>query len=277
MFKRILIPLDGSIYSDAAVRRACEVASAHGAEITGLVILNTPELLSESRLPFNAQLLDLEQRGYFQRKAQAEQRICDILKKFSDACEDRGVRHRQAELQGVPADCVLEESVYYDLIVMGIETYFHLDPDKEGHSMEKVLDRTEVPILAVPYEDRSVAFKNVLVAFNGSYHSARALREFVELSEPYHFKITLLISDKDEEYADHCLHEGLEYLRANGVEDVSQVRTGKDIIQAIDEDYLNEIDLIVAGIHSKNVFRNFFVGSFVKHLIEVQKTPLFLG
>jgi len=74
MFKRILLPLDGSVYSESATRRACEVALAHGAEATGLVILNTPELIDEQKLPFNAQLLDLEKRGYFKRKAQAQKR-----------------------------------------------------------------------------------------------------------------------------------------------------------------------------------------------------------
>jgi nucleotide-binding universal stress UspA family protein len=277
MFKRILLPLDGSIYSDAATRRACEIGLKHGAEITGLVVLNIPELISEDKLPFNTQLLDLEKRGYFKRKAQAQERIDGILQKFRNACEGHNVCHREAELQGIPAQCILEESVYYDLIVMGMKTHFHLDPDEEGNSMGRLLDHAVVPILAVPSEDNGRPFQNVLVAFNGSFHSARALREFVELSEPYETKISLLMSDKDEEHAGHCLHEGLQYLHANGIHEVNQIRTEKEIVRAVEEDFLPEIDLIVAGIHSKSAFKQFFVGSFIKHFIHTEKVPLFLG
>lgn len=277
MFKRILLPLDGSIYSDAATRRACEIGLKHGAEITGLVVLNIPELVSEEKLPFNTQLLDLERKGYFKRKTQAQERIDDILQKFRNACEGHNVAHREAELQGIPAKCILEESVYYDLIVMGMKTHFHLDPGEEGDSLDRVLDHTVVPILAVPYEDSGRSFQNVLVAFNGSYHSARALREFVELSEPYETKITLLMSEKNEEHAEHCLHEGLAYLHANGIHTVAQIRTEKEIVRAVEEDYLKEIDLIVAGIHSKSAFKQFFVGSFIKHFIDSEDVPLFLG
>jgi len=160
---------------------------------------------------------------------------------------------------------------------MGMETYFYLDPGKEGDSITKVLDHTVVPILAVPCEDQSPLFQHVVVAFNGSFHSARSLREFAELSEPYELKITLLMSDKDEEHAEHCLHEALEYLNANGIHEIKQVRTKKGIIEAIEEDYLNKVDLVVAGIHSKNVFKHFFVGSLIKHLVEAEKVPLFLS
>jgi len=277
MFRRILLPLDGSLYADAALDRACEVASKHGAEITGVVVLNTPELLDEEKLPFNAHLLDLKRKGYFKRKAQVQKRIGDIVASFKATCEERGVAHREAELQGIPSECILEESVYYDLIVIGMKTYFHLDPNEKGESLDEVLDHAEVPVLTVPRIGEAKPFQNVLLAFNGSYHSARALREFVELSEPYEVKITLLISDKDEEHAAHCLQEALTYLEANGVTQVEQVRTEKDIISAIAEDYLGQVDLVVAGLHSKNVFKNFFVGSLIKHFIEEEKVPLFIG
>lgn len=277
MFKRILLPLDGSVYCEVAMKRACEIALAHGAEITGLVVLNTPELLDEERLPFNAQLLSLQRKGYFMRKAQEQSHIDGILQRFRNCCEGHDVRHREASLQGMPAQCILEESVYYDLIVMGMETYFHLDPEEKGDSMELVLDQTVVPIFAVTNDPEIEPLRHVLIAFNGSFHSARALREFAEFSEPYSLQITLLMADKHEEHAEHCLHEALVYLEANGIREVNQIYTDKEIIKAIDEDYLHQVDLVVAGMHSKNIFKNFFVGSLVKHMIKVGKVPLFLG
>ena len=277
MFKRILLPLDGSVYSDVATRRACEIAHAHGAEITGLVVLNIPDLLDEEKLPFNAQLLSLDRKGYFIRKAEGQKYIDGVLQRFRNCCEGNDVRHREASLQGIPAECILDESVYYDLIVMGMETFFHLDPDEEGDSLERMLDQSVVPIFAVTKEQEIRPLTHALVAFNGSFHSARALREFTEFMEPFDLKITLVMSEKNEEHAEHCLREALAYLDANGISQVELIRTEKEIIKVIDEDYLGRVDLVVAGLHSRNVFKQFFVGSVIQHLIKMRRVPLFLG
>lgn len=277
MFKRILLPLDGSIYTTTATHRACEIAKAHGAEVTGLVVLNTPELLDEEKLPFNAHLRDVKRKRYFKSKEQEKERMEEILLMFKEVCKTHGVPHREAELQGIPSECILEESVYFDLVVIGMQTYFHLDPEKEGNSLDELLDHAEVPVLAIPKEGGKTSYMRAVVAFNGSYHSARALRDFVEFSEPYKTEITLLISDKDEDHAAHCLKEALAYLEANGVKKIQQVHTDKHIIQAIEEDYLDKVDVVVAGLHSKGAFKQFFVGSLIKKLISEEKSPLFLG
>ena len=42
MIKRILLPLDSSPYTDTAMEIGCDLAERHGAELTGLVILDIP-------------------------------------------------------------------------------------------------------------------------------------------------------------------------------------------------------------------------------------------
>jgi len=125
--KRILVPLDVSEYSEAATQRACQLSQVNQSNVTGMVVLDTPEITGVNLPAHPVHLLDYTKERIDARTAEAEQAIQDELEKFAHRCEQAQVAHNEAEFQGVPAEQIVEASHYFDLLVMGLRTYFHFD------------------------------------------------------------------------------------------------------------------------------------------------------
>ncbi len=275
MIHRILVPLDPSPYSVSAMKYACEIAQKHNAEITGMVILDIPGIeKSIGPVPRGA-LYYAEKLEEF-KKQEAYERIENLLKTLRETCEKANVSHKEAECKGCPSNRILEASNFYDLVIMGLETYFHFETrEKPGDSLVKVLDHAITPIMAVPAEYKTL--RKVLVAYDGSIAASRTLHHFIHFANAYDFEITLLSSHDDMDAGYYYLKQAKEYLIVNGLTNITLEWTPENIINALEEKYMDWADLIVAGIHSKKGILEFFVGSFIKHLIGVAEKPLFLG
>ena len=275
MLRRILVPLDLSPYSHQATLRACELAKSHRAQVTGLAVLDTPEIAG-TVLPFHAIVAQESNRRMNELREDAQSRINDGLKRFAETCDEQGVPHEECEYQGIPASCILKAANYYDLVVMGLRTFFHFETQTEaGDSLVKVLDHSITPVLAVP--KHAEPFKKVLVAYDGSPQAARALHALAALEPANGLDVTILMSDKDPERSKYYLDEAAAFLRAHRFEKVETVATDEDICDVVDEDFIGQIDLVVAGMHSRRAIKDFFVGSLVLQLIDYGHTAVLLG
>ena len=276
--KKILVPLDLSPFADAATACACSIAKRHHAQVDGMVVLDIPEIMGMNT-PFNGWLLPEELKAEKQRYDEAKQRIGDALKHFAESCEPRSVSHLEAEFQGVPADCILEAAALHDLVVMGLRTHFR--PGTSGNvsdSLERILLSPSAPILAIPNSDEDPArWKQVVVAFDGSPNACRALKEFTRFAQPYQFEVTILNASKDKAHGEAVVKSAAAYLRAHQLTQIESIVTDGGIHKVIDEEYIDSADLVVAGIHSKKLLKDFFVGSLTRKLIDYGHTPLLLN
>lgn len=276
--KKILVPLDLSPFADAATACACSVAKRHHAQVDGIVVLDIPEIMGMNT-PFNGWLLPEELKAEKQRYDEAKQRIGDALKHFAESCEPRGVSHLEAEFQGVPADCILEAAALHDLVVMGLRTHFR--PGTSGNvsdSLERILLSPSAPVLAIPNSDEDPArWKQVVVAFDGSPNACRVLKEFTRFAQPYQFEVTILNASKDKAHGEAVVKSAAAYLRAHQLTQIETIVTDGGIHKVIDEEYIDSADLVVAGIHSKKLLKDFFVGSLTRKLIDYGHTPLLLN
>lgn len=275
--KRILTPLDVSAFSEAATRRACEIAGRHGAEITGLAVLDSPGIRS-AIAPADVSHWPLVQDTMLRATEDAQERIRASRKHFADHCEAVGLKHFESELEGVPADKILEASVLYDLVVIGLRTFFHFETqDGPGDSLAEVLGRTVTPVLAVPEADNAEPFRRAVVTWDGSFSAGRAFRDFVNFAAPYDMEITVLTAGSDDRQSAMLLAEAKAFLTAHEVPKFDLVHTELTEVDQIHDLYFSEADLVVAGIHAKKFFKDLFVGSFTNRLIETGDTALFLS
>ena len=58
--QRILVPQDISGYCQAAALRACEIARAHFSQVSGLVVLDTPEIAGCVPPGFGSQIVSVK-------------------------------------------------------------------------------------------------------------------------------------------------------------------------------------------------------------------------
>lgn len=274
--QRILVPLDPSPYTEAATLRACDIAQHHFAQVTGLAVLDSPEIRRRFA-PVEVSHWPSIRENLAAGLDQAQQIIDRAKERFAMTCEAQHVAHSEDELSGVPVSIITEVAALYDLVVMGLRTHYHFETrDSDGDSLAKILDQTASPVLAVPSQTGG-SFQRVLIAYDGSFPAARALRDFVGFARPYDFEINVFASGGDRAQSDALLARAAAYLRSHDLHDFKLHATTQAPWDFVQEEFLDATDIVVAGIHSRKFLVDPFVGSFTRNLIESGKVSLFLS
>lgn len=274
--KRILVPLDRSDYAAAATATACLLAKRHGAAVAGVTVLDSPEIRS-SVIPAVGPYYPLMVDAVQAKLKHAEEVLGSILERFAKACEKAGVPHLESEYEGIPAQKLLESSIFHDLVVVGLKTAFHFETrDRDADTLDKLLSRTSTPVLAVP-EHGLERIESVLVAFDGSPASSRALRDFMLVAAPFDPEVHVVAAELPDERSAFLLGQARELLEAHGFDKVSTLGSEAAVDEVFDDNLLSKADAIVAGIHSKHLLKDIFVGSFATRLIRDASKALFLS
>ncbi len=274
MIRRILLPLDPSKYSKTGLHYAIELAKRFDAEINGLVVLDLPGI-NDSIGPYVAGGTEFAELFRQKELRQAEEHIKNLLDNFYATCQEHNVKHKEFEYQGSPSINVIRESFFFDLLVIGMRTHFHFETSNTAEeSLEKLLSHTITPILAVP--EQLHILKKVLILYDGTPASARALQRFSHIAERSNFQIKLLATMKKEQEAKFFLNRAKEYLNSYGISKISTEWSDRPAKNLLDEKYLNEMDLIVLGVHQHKSLKEFVLGDLAQYLIRENQKPLFI-
>jgi nucleotide-binding universal stress UspA family protein len=277
--RRILLPVDPSVFAEAAADTARLIAKAHHAQITAVAVLDSDEIrasLIPTIGPYYPMMVEEVQR----KIKHADHILRECLARFAATCDATGVNHRETEYEGIPAMKLLDSAIFYDLVVTGLETSFHFETrGTRGESLHHLLDRTATPVLAVPATGLA-KIERVLVAFDGSAPAARALHDFMALAAAFQPEIVLVTAALPREKSDFLLSNAELLLRAHGFGRLSR-HAAEGQVEDVFDDLLGTegegADLIVLGIQSGSRLKKLFVGSFTKKLIEQGDTPLFMS
>ncbi|MBL69220.1 MAG: hypothetical protein CMO74_12360 [Verrucomicrobiales bacterium] len=289
MINRILVCLDKSTYTDAATGFACWLGNHHAASLEGLVVLDVPGIeRSVGAVPLGA--MRFAKTSIATKEEEYHQLMERLLEAFKKRCDDSGVRHDEFEMQGTPANAILEEANYFDCVILGMRTFFAYgsgagedkvygtDDDEPGDSLELVMDQSLAPVFAVPlgWSPAEGDF-DVLIAFDGSQHAMRGLRQFAGLYRGTSARVTLLSCNEDAEASKCILAKAQAFLKAHGFEGIKTDSRAGDIRDSLTGEYAEPFDLIVLGAHSKSAVQEFFTGSLCKSLIERGDKPLLIA
>ncbi len=275
MIKRILVPLDPSLYTDSAIKYASYIAKKQKAKVTGMVIYDIPGI-EKSIGSYPTGGLYWAEKLEDAKKEKAKEEIFHLLNKFKIICQNENVKFSETDLQGTPSKMILQEGLFYDLIVIGQKTFFHFETQNgPGDSLEKILNHSITPILAVPKTYKPI--KNVLIAFDGSLPATRALRRFAHLAIAKDFNIKLVMGDTNLDEGENTLNKAADYLREFDINKISIEWSPEKIIDIIESKHKEWADLFVTGMHSKNGIFDFLVGSLPKYLLKEVNAPIFIG
>ncbi len=227
MFKRILIPLDGSKRAERAIPVATRLARASGGSLVLLRVVSTPiefwpALASEPTLVQPIVDTDL---------AAAEKYLADIM----IAPQLDGIPAEKIVLFGSPASTILSvaQSTHADLVVLCSHGYTGMTRWVLGSVAEKVVGHAPVPVLvlreggpvpAAPHLDATRPLR-ALVALDGSTHAKAAIEPAAQLiaalAAPARGTLHLLrvvkpvtpeSEEKDPEGSEQFLYKAKKYL-----------------------------------------------------------------
>lgn len=271
--RRILVGLDGSSWSRAALAQAFHIARSTGAVVTGVAVLDNHEI-EQAVGPAPLGAIAFAERRERQMLEQAREHVTGLLKEFRRCCERERVPHFETFEEGAPFRRLVRDSLSHDLVVLGLRTYFHFPAsDRPSHTLERVLEHGVRPVLAV--RESTSPIRRVAVALDDSPQAARTLQLFALLCR-WELQTLRLVHAGDARRAAPLLDAAAAYLEAHGRRAEKVVLEGSP--REVIPQYVSsqDMDLVVLGAHGKEGLAKFLFGSLTATLIEEPRASLLL-
>lgn len=184
MFKRILVPLDGSELAERALAPALTVAQQTGAE---LLLLNAPMIAPALTAVVHTYDLPAFDLSLKQMHAEGE----EYLTHKRDYLRHSGVVVRKQVVEGDPATVIVETAAQEraDLIIMSTHGYTGLERWVMGSVTERVLQEAPCPVLVV--RSRQPITK-AIITLDGSELAEQALEPGLAVAACFEAPVTLL-------------------------------------------------------------------------------------
>jgi nucleotide-binding universal stress UspA family protein len=273
MIKRILVALSGTPYTRAAIQHALELARDHGADVTGVTDINLAKVASVGPVPMGAGAAahDLMEHRLQLTRQQVEEAIAD----FEATCAEAGRTSTVVREAADPYDTIISVWRYHDLVVAGLRGLFEYgvlhQPDDV---LIRLIDKGVRPILAVARQHRPI--RRVLVAYNGSMESAKALKRFIQMKLWPEVEVKIACFDGPPDEAEVLLADAVDYCRAHGVEAEHQHVQGPPRERLLEHAAEWQADLIVMGTTSRARILQHLLGDTTLHALRHAEIPLFL-
>ena len=238
VFKKILVPIDGSRLSVMAEETAASIAGKTGASITALYVL--PEILSVYPLP-----AAVEQDLLGSVRQRSEKALNSARTLFNE----ENVQANTETASGDPAENILRFSNEgYDLIVMGAHGENETEPYALGSVTRKVIMHTDcATLITKKVTDPS----RMLVCVDGSEHSKRALAYVFRLGEKLGSEITLI------NVQEHALHK----VSPKVAEELS-ARVFESVLSSVGKTTLKVERRLEIGVPSKTILETSRKGGY---------------
>jgi nucleotide-binding universal stress UspA family protein len=138
---KILLPVDGSSYSDHATEYAIYLARLSHAHITAV-----------SCYEWLGHMVDIPDSVIEELKQNLKKQAADVLEKTSQIIDQAGINHTVRTMSGSPGSMLtnLAKSKEFDLIVMGSHGHSDIAGLFLGSVTHKVLNTIYCPVLVVP-------------------------------------------------------------------------------------------------------------------------------
>ena len=145
MYQRILIPTDGSTYSEAAIPQGLQLAQKLGVPVVFFHVLDESlsPFLTSSTVPISQEFVD-------EFEARVKQAGHDALERAQQLAQEARVSAESKLVEGSPAPAIIAEARKDDLIVMGTHGRNSLAAFVLGSVTLRVLHESPCPVLAVP-------------------------------------------------------------------------------------------------------------------------------
>ncbi len=286
--RRILVPVDFSPFSQAACDYALKLAEKYEADIKILHVFYAPIVdLVPITDAYSIQVdMDINLR---EMEDQAKRQLVDFVTKFRQKARDEG--HKDIKIsyslrEGIVEDEIATMTKAYKpgIIVLGTKGKGEKQSDIIGSVVYRVLDRTRIPVLAIPDKTNPEDFsdvKNIVYATDFDETDYVAIRRLIYIVSAFDVKIHCVhISKNKEDKWDTTKMENLKkYFRQvnKNVEVVCSFIKGDNPVANL-ESYcqLNAINLIALNNKKRGLLQRMFNPGLTRKLIHSGRLPLLL-
>lgn len=277
MIKNLLVPLDGSEHSRAALQYALWLAEKFDGTLFGQYVIDAVSIEGtffhdisgslgfEPYLDFSTRMREvLEERGK------------GILAEFSARCQERGIRCRTFLDMGIIANEICERAKVADLVVLG-----HRGVNEEfstgllGSTAESVTRKCPRPVFVSTKKFQEL--RRPLLAYDGSQRASVAMESAAEFCARLKLPLALLYVAKEEKGAPRVLEEAQSYLGAYDLEVRYELARGYPEQRIIE--YLSNFgyDVLFIGAYGHRRIIEMVLGSTTEYVLRNSPCPVFLN
>lgn len=277
MIKNILIPLDGSEHSTAALDYGMWMAEKFGGTLFGQHIIDTISIEGtffhdisgslgfEPYLDFSTKMREvLEQRGK------------GILEDFAQRCRDKGIKYQIFLDMGLIANEICERSKVADLVIIG-----HRGINEEfstgllGTTAESITRKCPRPVLVST--KRFKIIERPLLAYDGSQRSSAAMESAAEFCTVLGLPLTILTVAKEQQAGENIIQQAKSYLNSYSIETRYEIDRGYPEQRIIDYLTKFEYDLLFIGAYGHKRIIEMVLGSTTEYVLRKSPCPVFLN
>jgi hypothetical protein len=260
-----------------AIDFACYIANLSHSKLKAVFLENireprVPRVRTVLGLPFVETIVadDIPENKELEKSCQNNMRL------FSEACENRGVSSCTHPGSTTPAQEMIEQSRFADLMILNAETSFQSKPeDTPTAFVQEVLAKSECPVIIAPLSFEGI--DELLFAYDGSSSSVFAIKQFTYLFPELKNKKVLILQVNDE--SSHMRDQNqIESLVKSHYTDVSfrvlQGRAGDELFGYL----LGKRNMfVVMGAFGRSLFSDLFRPSSATLVVKVINLPIFIA
>jgi hypothetical protein len=276
--EKILLAFDAVNPDMNAFEFACYLGRLTKSKITGVFLEN---LIDEER-PI---LKHVHGMTYVDRmineKSDEHKAKMELIEKniafFKEACSSREVNYSLHRDRGVPANELIEESRFADVIVVDAETSFNKRYEGSPTEFVKdVLKKAECPVIIAP--ENFDAVDEIIFAYNDSASSVFALKQFTYLFPQLHNKkVTIIQVNGTGVWKDPNKYEFTEWLKEHYTDLHFDALKGDADVKLFDYLFKRKNMFLVMGAYGRNALSKFFKRSHADLLINMVTQPIFIA
>lgn len=266
MIKKILVPVDFSLGSAAALRYAEAFAVFTRATEVKVIHVFSPQVATGDAIvvPSMGELMDQRDEAFG---------------KFLEGIPSpEGLARKSELLLGFAADKIIQHSEGYDLVIMGSTGDADLLEEVFGSISSEVSQNANCPVLLVPNRAEFKDYENILYASNSLSLSRRAVLQFRDFNELFNARVHF-VHINDEEGQHEGKRESLFAPLFNNPDpefafEIQEVTA--DSVQEGLVEYLQSkpIELAVMVTKQRGFWANLFHSSETKQMVMHPETPL---
>lgn len=274
MIKRVLLGLGGTPFTDVAIQRAVELATIHGALITGITVVDTKRLKQIGPVPPGGGVYAAKLRE--KRADITEEHVDNAIKQFKAQCEEADIPFKIERETGDLFETMIAHARYNDVTIFGLKSLFDYGFTAEPRdALIRLVSQGVRPLIAVSPQFRPI--RNVLMAYSGSMESAKAMRRFVQLNLWRNISLRIVHFGRRDDNTEKLLKDAGDYCRDYGHSCETELvdQHARDHLIGYAQKY--DMDLIVMGNSIRNLLFRHLLGDTVLNAIQQSDRPLFLA
>lgn len=278
MIKSILLPVDGSAYTESVLSHGKYLAEKFDALLRVITILDvrtyewTLNVGSEGYMPVVPATVYQDESYRF-----LMERSDGLIEKISNHLKDSKIKHECERLDGSPVELICELGRQVDLIIIGARgDYEKWDIAVLGATIESVSRQCQTPLMVV---DKKVGqFKNIIVAYDKSDYSNKSLKLAANFAEKLGLPIEVLTVGDDEELRNECLDEAKHYLQPYNLKTQfrHEVGNASELIIEVTKN-VPDYSLLVMGSYGHSRIREAILGSTTVEVMRNAVKPILMA